>query len=467
MTRLKIHHMAEGGTAQADISARCDVPLRSVQRILAEPVPTLDEVRADMRSDAPRLGRPAKADAAMVARVRALLEDDRNAHISAIEVLRRAKEWGYGGGRSQMTALVRSLRPAPRKDPVVLFNGVPGEYAQFDFGEALITFGATGQQRVQFFAGRLKHSRYMHVVMVTDQTAETVVRSLIACLVAFGGSPKEWVFDNPKTMRASPIGTTPIVLHRYLGQLVAEYNVIATFCAPASGNQKGTVERLVGFVKNSFLRQRTFRDMGDLEVQLAVWLTEVNTIRKCDATGVSPAVLLAEETPRLARRPVQCTPEDWAIATTVTVTPMGTIPVNGTSYSATDTKLGAPATVHLRARRIDIDIRGERCSHVREDHTGEVRRLPVHRESMLAALHGRRKVTMFRRQCLLELGQPAWLFLGELIHVEPCGRWEEPCEQLFNLLTHHSDDAMRTAFSRCVTQKRYTVDAVRAALAAA
>ena len=38
-----------------------------------------------------------------------------------------------------MTALVRSLRPAPRKEPVVLFNGVPGEYAQFDFVEALLT----------------------------------------------------------------------------------------------------------------------------------------------------------------------------------------------------------------------------------------------------------------------------------------------------------------------------------------
>ena len=64
MTRLKIHHMADEGTARADISARCDVPHRSVQRMLAEPVPTLAEVRADV----PRLGRPAKADDAMAAR---------------------------------------------------------------------------------------------------------------------------------------------------------------------------------------------------------------------------------------------------------------------------------------------------------------------------------------------------------------------------------------------------------------
>lgn len=196
-------------------------------------------------------------------------------------------------------------------------------------------------------------------------------------------------------------------------------------------------------------------------------MLEVNTVRPCDATGVIPAVRLAEEAARLRTRPVQGRPEDWAIAATATVTPMGTISINGTSYSATDTKLGAPATVHIRAKRLDIDVSGERCVHVREDHTGEVRRLAVHRESVLAALHGKRKLTMFRRQCLLELGQPAWLFLGELIHIEPCGRWERPCEDLFDLLRPHTDDEMRAAFTCCVGQRRYTVDAMRAALVAA
>ena len=61
-------------------------------------------------------------------------------------------------------------------------------------------FTATGKERAQFFAGRLKFSRFMHVVLVPDQQAETLVRSLFACLVEFGGSPKEWVFDNPRTV---------------------------------------------------------------------------------------------------------------------------------------------------------------------------------------------------------------------------------------------------------------------------
>jgi transposase len=195
----------------------------------------------------PRVGRKPKASPELIAKIRLLLADPDYRGISAIEVLRRAREWGYTGQRSQMSALVRSLRPEAPKEPVVRFEGLPGEYAQFDFGECLVKTRA-GVVRVQFFAGRLKYSRAMHVEIVQDQSAETLVRSVIGCIAAWGGSPKEWVFDNPRTVRISKRGVEPPVLHRHLRQLVAEYNVICTLCAPRSGNQKGSVERLVGYV---------------------------------------------------------------------------------------------------------------------------------------------------------------------------------------------------------------------------
>lgn len=467
MTRLKVHNMAQGGTAQADISAICGVPIRSVQRIVAEAVPTRDDVIAGELPGARRRGRPPKADATTIARIKEIFADEKNAHLNAMEVLRRAKGWGYTGGRSQMAVLVKSLRPVPRKDPLVMYDGLPGEYAQFDFGEVYIDFVRGGRRRVQFFAGRLKYSRMMHVVLVPNQCSETVVRALIACLVVFGGSPLQWVFDNAKSMRTSAFGVTPVVLHRHLAQLVAEYNVVATFCAPRQGQQKATVERLVGFAKNSFFRQRSFLDDADLQAQLDEWLHDSNHVRPCDATDVIPAVRLEREAPWLAQRPVQVTPEEWAMAASATVTPMGTIRLMGTSYSASETKLGAPATIAIRKDRIDIDVRGDRCTHVRRDGTGGVHRLPEHRTSMLAALHGHRRVTTFRRQCLLELGPPAEDFLEQLVHAEPCGRWEQPCHELFDLLRDHGDDRMTAAFSRCVRQRRFTVDAVRAVLAAA
>jgi hypothetical protein len=136
----------------------------------------------------------------------------------------------------------------------------------------------------------------------------------------------------------------------------------------------------------------------------------------------------------------------------------------GTSYSATARSLGATATLLVRKLSIDIHVGSEQCEHRRADHTGEVRRLPAHREDVLAVLHGKRKVATFRRQCLLELGQPAWQFLGHLVHQCPRGAWEKPCSELYDLLTTHGDGAMRDAFIRCVARSTFTVAAVRTAL---
>lgn len=463
MTRLKVQHMAEGGVPQALIASTCSIGLRSVERIVKEPAPTLAEVAAGARAGTARRGRPPKANDSLTDRVQKLLADEPG--IMATEVLRRSRAWGYTGSRSAMAALVKRLRPAPIVEPVVRFEGLPGEYAQFDFGEARITYEDGVEDKIVFFAGRLKYSRLMHIELVRDQRAETVVRGLLQCLHAFGGCPKEWIFDNAKTIRVSPIGKTPIVLHRYLRDLVAELRVIPTFCAPRSGNQKGSVERLVGYVKASFLFARKFASRADVEVQLREWLHEVNHVRASDATRRIPADALADEMPWLAQRPLSSTAEDWPIRESVTVTPMGTVPFAGTSYFATARKIGAPATLLVRASSVEIVVGDERSVHERKDHTGKVRRLPHQRQEMLAVVHGERKIATFRRQCLLELGQAAWAFLGVLVHRCPSGRWEEPCSELYDLLMMYGDDALRDAFAVCVESESFRVKDVRRVLA--
>lgn len=463
MTRLKIHHLREGGLAQSVIAERCGVSLRSVERVSSEARPTPAEVAADKRLTPVRPGRPSKADTGVRDKVLKLLEEEPK--ILATEVLRRSRAWGYQGSRSAMSALVKELRPAPSREPVVRFEGLPGEYAQFDHGEARVTYADGSVEKVIFFAGRLKYSRFMHVELVPNYQAEPAMRALVACLEAFGGSPKEWVFDNAKILRASPIGVIPIELHRYLRDLVAEYRVIPTFCAPRSGNQKGSVERLVGYAKHSFLFSRRFKDREDLRVQLREWLREVNHTRRCDATGVVPEVARQEELRWLKERPLITSPSALALRETATVTPAGTVSINGTPYFATARFIGAPATVLIRQETIEIAIGDrERCTHARRDGVGRVQRLASQRTHMLAVIHGRRKQATFRRQCLFETGKEASDFLGGLVHRCPNGNWEGPCSELYDQLVIHGEAAMRAAFAACHLAGRYTVDAVVSAL---
>ena len=462
MTRLKVHHMAEGGTPQAVIAAKCGISLRSVERVLAEPEPSREEVAVDERAGRKRPGRPRMVPDSVLERIRVLVTDE--PAIAATEVHRRARGWGYKGSRSTMAALVKELRPTPKKEPILRFEGLPGEYAQFDFGEAKIVYADGRKDKIIFWAARLKYSRFMHVLVVRDQTAETLARSLITSLVAFGGSPKEWVFDNPKTVRISPIGVEPPVLHAYLRDLVAEYRTIPTLCTPGKGQQKGSVERLVKFAKRSFFFARKFRDRADVEAQLVEWLHEVNTDRKSDATGVIPAVALREEAAWLEERPVRVGPEAWALRETITVTPTGTISFAGTPYFATARRIGAPATLFIRRDEIEIVVGDERVVHRRKDGAGVVQMLPAQRSDLLASVHGRRKKATARREALLRVGKPAWAFLTVLTHRHPDGRWERPCDDLYALLERHGDEAMLAAFERCVLRHRYTVDDVAAAL---
>lgn len=304
MTRQRIHIHHDAGLTHQCIADLTRTSVRSVQRFLQEPMPTPAELQDEVLSR-PHGGRPAVA-ASWSDRVRALFVERPDPPTT--EVLRIAStEWGYTGSRATFFRLVRSLRPAPVPEPMVRFEGLPGEFAQFDFGQAVVTYADGRKEKVHIFVGRLKFSRQVQVMIVPNEQAETLIRCVVACCHAWGGSPLAWVFDNPTTVRLSKTGEVPVRLHPYLQHLAGELRVAVELCAPRSGNQKGSVERGVGWAKNSFLLVRRFLDRADLEAQLAAWLLEINTVRKSDATKQIPATLLAQEANRLAERPVPWT----------------------------------------------------------------------------------------------------------------------------------------------------------------
>ena len=119
--------------------------------------------------------------------------------LKSLEVLRRLRERGYGGGKTAVYELVRQQRPRAVR-PLCRFEGLAGEFSQHDFGEVWVEYTGGGRERVQFFASRLKHSRYALVTLVPNQRVETLVRALAEHLAGFGGLPLLAVFDRPKTI---------------------------------------------------------------------------------------------------------------------------------------------------------------------------------------------------------------------------------------------------------------------------
>lgn len=449
MIRHEVRVLRGAGIAEAAVATRVGASVRSVRRIAKE-APVTGEART------PKVGRPSRAGPWASQLVR-WLEEDRQ--LPGVELLRRAQEAGYRGGKSALYELIRRLRPVAVA-PLVRFEGVAGEFSQHDFGQVDVRYTDGTVERVHFFASRLKWSRFVHVTLVPDEREEPLIRGLLSAFEAFEGVPLVTVWDNPKTVVVSRQGER-IVWNPVFGQVALDYRFAPELCWPRAANQKGAVENLVGWVKGSFFTCRRFHDRADLERQLAEWLRAVNTQRPNRATGVIPALRLAQEWARL--RPLPIPPAAYALKLPVVVTARARVGYAGGEYSMPPAAIGQPATLHLYPDRVEIVTKaGETVCHRRLP-PGGLSILPEHRAAMLERVPGLRGRLYFQRQSLWELGPAADAWLTELVHRRPA-RWRDDVESCFGLLQEHGPRRLLAAFADGVRQHTIGAEYVAATL---
>ena len=438
------------------VAERVGVSVDTVERVRRESAVTHVDDVAERRARG--IGRPSKASP-FADEIRGWLAE--NPATPTQELLRRAIEQGYDGKKSAFYALVSASRPA-RVVPVVRFEGLPGEFSQHDFGQLDVQFVDGRRERVHFFASRLKYSRFVAVSVVQNERAETLVRSLVRHFVSFGGVPLLAVFDRPRTVVAkSGRGREVERFNDTFAQTMLELGVGAEMCAPRSGNQKGAVEHLVKWVKNTFFKYRKFVDERDLETQLAAWVHEANFETKSRATNEIPETLRQRELPRL--RPVKLTPETLALRVPIFVGPTAEVMFEGRAYSMPPEAVHVPGTAFVYEDRVRFVAGRFEAEHARGKAGDPSASLPEHRAAKIGAVHGRRAKLYEKREQLLRLGEPALELLTALLHREP-KRGNAHIEQLYALFEAHGESTMRRALERVVQKQRMTIDAVERAL---
>ena len=445
LKRHEVEVLLKAGHPKTDVARLSGVSLRSVQRIGEESaVAHVDDTAERAKR---QIGRPSTVATFRKQVVQVLQETP---DLASLEILRRVRESGYSGGKTALYELVASLRPR-RARPLVRFEGLPGEFSQHDFGQVDVEFRNGASQRIHFFASRLKYSRFVRVSLVPNEAVESLLRSLAEHLASWGGRPLLCVFDRPKT----------IALKWHKNGEVSEWNPIFAYatlemgvgvelCWPYRAQQKGSVENLVGFVKSSFFKVRRFHDEEDLRQQLQQWHHEVNEERPCRATGIIPALRLAEEAPRLRALKVQ--PEQLALRIPVYVGPTGTVLHEGHSYSMPPEAISMPATLYLYGQRLRIVAGRYEAEHPRKFSAQENSSLPEHRAAMVAAVSGKRGKRYLKRQQLLELGEPAIRYLTEIVHRRP-RQWFEDVDRLHQILQSHGPEVLRRAMEEGLKQQ--------------
>jgi transposase len=430
--RHEVQVLLDAGFTHRQVAQKTGVSKRTVTRIAQEPrIEGLDEAGI---ARARQVGRPSQTGEFREA-VEAILKEEPD--LPTIEILHRLRVRGYEGGKSAVYERVNTLRgPAPSR-VMVRFEGLPAEFAQFDFGQVRVGYLGGESETLHFAAYRLKYSRWVHVEVVPNEQIEPLCRSLVRGFEASGGVPLQVVFDNPKTVVIHP-KRTPIVWNPTMAQLAIDFGFGIELCEPRRANQKGAVENLVGWVKGSFFKVRRFQDRDDLLAQLLEWLTEVNEQRPSRATGEIPAVRLVEEQKRL--RPLAVVPDGYALQFDILVGPTGMVTHKGIRYAMPPEAIGFNGKLSVYPDRVRITAGRHEAAHPRFPNGN--RSYPAElRSQHLASVSGQRGRLYFQRQRLLELGPSAEHFLTELIHRRP-RTWKGDVERLYHLLNASGEDAL-------------------------
>ena len=445
MARHRVQVLRAAGKTLKQVVAEVGVSQSSVQRIEREPpLETIDDLVGSGRRG---VGRPSVVEE-WRERVVAVLAAE--PALPTVEVLHRMREARYTGGKTALYELVRELRPKPTV-PLVRFEGVPGEFSQHDFGQVEVRYLDGRHERVRFFVSRLKYSRWVDVRLVENEGVESLVRSLLAGFESFGGVPLVAVFDNPKTVVISREGGR-IQWNDTFGQTALDYRFAPELCTPRRGQEKGSAENLVGFVKGSFFKVRRFHDHDDLVAQLAAWHVEVNTVRPCRATGVTPAARIEAERERL--RPLAIAPSEYALRFSVFVGPTGLVSFQGYRYSMPPEAIGIPGMLWLYPERVRIIAGRFERDHARVPEQGKDSIHPEDRARRLARVAGKRGRLYLKRQEILDLGPAAEAFLTEIVHRHRF-TWQGEVEQLHGALVQHGPAALHRALAAAHARELY------------
>lgn len=217
--------------------------------------------------------------------------------LSAQQVFQRLQDNGFKGGISIVKDYVATIRPRTREAFLTLAFA-PGDVAQVDWGEyGTIAVGNT-RRRLSFFVMVLAYSRQMYVEFTLSQTMEQFLAAHINAFNALG-VPNKVMVDNLRCAVLRHVRGEPAQFNPRYVDFARHYGFEIVACAVAKGNEKGRVERGVGYVKHNFLDGLDLPDFAALNPALRVWLEGVANVRLHRETRRRPVDLWAEEQAQL------------------------------------------------------------------------------------------------------------------------------------------------------------------------
>ena len=183
---------------------------------------------------------------------------------------RLVEEYGFHGNDSTVRKFVRKLRQN-QEEVFIPLIAQWGEQAQVDWGYAKVILNGKITE-VCLFCLRLKASQVPFVRAFPSEKLESFLEGHVHAFTWLGGIPWELVYDNPKTAVVKVLSGPKRSEHLVFTSLRAHYLFDSIFCQPGKGNQKGSVENLVGYARrNAMVPLPEVKDLDQLNEILLSW----------------------------------------------------------------------------------------------------------------------------------------------------------------------------------------------------
>jgi transposase len=259
---------------------------------------------------------------------------------------------GYEGGPDHFRHLIAQHRPRPEPEAYLRLVTLPGEQAQVDWGH----FGhiQIGQARrpLMAFVMVLSWSRRIFLRFFLDARMENFLRGHEQAFARWGGVARVLLYDNLKSAvlerRGDAIRFSPTLL-----AFASHYHFEPRPVAVARGNEKGRVERSIGYARVNFFAALSYTDLADLNARADAWCAGATDDRLWpEDKRITVREAFVKEQPRLLALPANPYPVEERVVVKVGKTPYVRFDLN--DYSVPHTLVRKALTVVADSTQVRI-----------------------------------------------------------------------------------------------------------------
>jgi len=279
---------------------------------------------------------------------------------------RLRSEHGFSGAESTIRHYVREAKARTGLGGMKAYiplDPAVGQEAEVDWGSAVAVLGGE-EVPLKFFCMRSKYSGKHFVRFYPCERQQAFFDGHMEAFRFFGGIFPVLIYDNLTTAVQKILRGKDRVEQESFRKFHAYYNFTSRFCNPASGNEKGGVEGLVGFARRNYMvpvpEGESLADLNEL-LLLSCFSYGDHKIK-----GREKAVneLFEEERAHLIALPGVEFSNIQVLSSQVD--PYATVRVDKNRYSVPTRCVGLKVRANVSVDRVDLFYEGKRIgSHAR------------------------------------------------------------------------------------------------------